>query len=290
MYRVPGPTALRLLATALLLVPFLAVPSAHAAQPVRAVHPVRTVPASARAVSARRPALVFDEEFGAARWGRRGAVWSDRTTAYPDGFSDPGNAKLDRVQPAAMTVSGGLLHLTATAGTARGPWRTGLLTTEPWHGGVLGGDGFQLRTGDYAVVRLRLPSRQDGGGHGAWPGVWTWRGGNEVDLMEWHSETPDIIELTNHARGAGSQACVHSPLVNFGRWITVGVRFGATAVSWYLGDDSHPLRPATQDRLGVGPSWHAYLIANLSVSAQPGRFPTATRPITMAIDRIQVYR
>jgi len=245
---------------------------------------------SAEAVPAHRAALVFDEQFRSQDWGRRGAVWSDRTTAYPDGVSDRKDAKLDRVQAASMKVSGGVLHVTATAGSARGVWRTGLLTTEPWRSGAAGGDGFQVRTGDYAVVSLRLPSRTGGGGHGAWPGVWTWRGGNEVDLLEWHSETPDILEFSNHARAKATHDFAHSPRVGFGKWIEVGVRFGATDVSWYLGDGTHPLRLTYQDHKGVGAKWHAYLIANLSVSAQPGRVPTSTRPISMAIDRIQVYR
>lgn len=249
----------------------------------------------ARAAVARRPAapqaLVFDEEFNSPSWGRRGAVWAESTVAYPDGGrADRNDAKLDQLEPAAMRISHGALQVTATARTAHGPWRTGLLSTEPYGSGAAGGNGFQLRTGDYAQVRLKLPGRQDGGGHGAWPGLWTWRDGNEVDLMEWHSETPDIIEFANHSEGADTFAFVHSPLVGFGKWINVAVRFNADDVSWYIGDDTHGLRLAQSDRTGVGPDWHAYLIANLSVSAQPGRFPVSTRPITLLIDRIRVYR
>ncbi|MHA6760225.1 LamG domain-containing protein [Streptacidiphilus sp. PAMC 29251] len=292
MRAMPHASALRAVlaaALALVLTPLLSVPvpSAAAAAQARTAQ-ART--ANVRAAPARKQTLVFDDEFGSQRWGRRGAVWSDRTTAYPDGFSDLAGAKLDQVQPAAMKTSGGLLHVTATARTALGPWRTGLLTTEPWNQGAAGGNGFELRTGDYAVVRMKLPGRLDGGGHGAWPGVWTWRDGSEVDIMEWHSETPDIIEFANHARSVGTHAFPHSPLVGFGRWITVAVRFGATDVSWYLGNDTHPLKLLYHDRSGVGAGWHAYLIANLSVSDQPGRVPVGTHPITMAIDKIQVYR
>ena len=271
----PRAFLLRLVAVALLLV------AALSATPTRPAGAVGAAPP-------RHGALVFSDQFRSVTWGRRGAVWADRTTAYPDGVRDRGDAKLDRLQPAAMHVAGGALHITATAGSAHGTWRTGLLTTEPW--GSTGGNGFQVRTGDYAVVRLRLPDRAGGGGHGAWPGVWTWRGGNEVDVLEWHSETPDILEFSNHVRRAPTHDFAHSALVGFGRWIQVGVRFGATDVSWYLGDDTHPLRLAYHDRKGVGARWHAYLIANLSVSGQPGRFPSSTHPISLAIDRIQVYR
>ena len=242
------------------------------------------------AAAAGHAALVFDEEFRSPSWGHSGARWADSTVAYPDGRSDRNDFKLDQVDPAAMTIKNGVLQVTATARAVRGAWRTGLLSTQPWGSGATGGNGFQIRTGDYAVVRMKLPGGRDGGGHGAWPGVWTWRDGNEVDLVEWHSETPDIAEFANHSQGADAYAFVHSPLVGFGRWITVAVRFGATDVSWYLGDDTHPLRLAKSDHTGVGKDWHAYLIANLSVSAQPGRFPTATRPITLLIDRIQVFR
>ncbi|MFC1419117.1 beta-glucanase [Streptacidiphilus cavernicola] len=272
----PGAFLLRGLTVALLLVPALSAASAGPA--------VAAAPAGAPS----KGRLVFSEQFRARDWGRSGAVWADRTSAYPDGVSDRGDAKLDRLQPAAMTVSGGMLHVTASARSAHGAWQTGLLTTEPW--GAAGGDGFQVRTGDYALVRLRLPDRAGGGGHGAWPGVWTWRGGNEVDVLEWHSETPDILEFSNHTRKVPGYDYARSPLVGFGKWVEVGVRFGATDVSWYLGDGTHPLRLAFQDHKGVGAGWHAYLVANLSVSDQPGRVPSSTHPITLAIDRIQVYR
>lgn len=268
-------SVLRVPVAVVMLAPLLSVQAVQSAQP-------------AGAAPAKRTVMVFDEQFRSRDWGKRGAVWADRTTAYPDGVSDRKDAKLDRLQAASLKVGGGALSVTATARSARGAWKTGLLTTEPW--GAAGGDGFQLRAGDYAVVRLRLPSRQGGGGHGAWPGVWTWRGGNEVDLLEWHSETPDILEFSNHVRAKAAGDFAHSPRVGFGKWIEVAVRFGATNVAWYLGDDTHPLRLAYQDHKGVGAKWHAYLIANLSVSAQRGRVPTSTRAISMAIDRIQVYR
>ncbi|MFC1431124.1 beta-glucanase [Streptacidiphilus sp. N1-3] len=305
MSAVARASALRVLAAALVATSLLLAPSAlpalAAPAPPRVAPRVapRAVPALAPAAPslalaapARRWRAVFDDGFGSPRWGKRGAVWSDRTSAYADGASDPDQFKFDRVQAAAMKVSHGQLHITASPTTAavHGPWRTGLLTTEPWHGGVAGGNGFQLRAGDYALIRMRLPGRQDGGGHGAWPAVWTWRDGNEVDLMEWHSETPGIIEFANHTPGASSYSFVHSPLVGFGRWITVAVRFGATDVGWYVGDDTHPLRLAYQDHVGVGAKWHAYLIASLSVSAQPGRLPSSAHPISMAIDRIRVFR
>lgn len=274
MRSINSASALRVLTTALLLaapLPLRTVPAAHAAQ---------------RSASA----PVFDEEFRSADWGRRGAVWSDHTTAYPDGSSNPAGYKLDRVQASSMSATNGLLHFTATARSARGPWQTGLVTTEPWHSQVDGGRGFQLRTGDYARIRLRLPGSRDGGGHGAWPGIWTWRGGNEVDVLEWHSEVPDTAEFANHTRNPAPHRFVRSALLGFGRWITVGIRFGATDVSWYLGDDTHALTSAYDDRTGVGTQWHAYLIANLSISDQPGRTPTSTQPVTMDIDSIVVYR
>ncbi|WP_152626312.1 glycoside hydrolase family 16 protein [Streptacidiphilus carbonis] len=269
-------SALRLLAAVALLALFLPTPAARAGAP--------------RAGAVRAQALVFDEEFNSPSWGHRGAVWTDTTVAYEDGRSDRRDAKLDQLQPGAMSISHGALNITAKARTAHGSWGTGLLSTEPSASGTTGGNGFQLRAGDYVVARLKLPGRQDGGGHGAWPGIWTWRGGNEVDVVEWHSETPDIAEFANHSGGADSFDFHHSPLVGFGKWITVAVRIGATDVSWYLGDDTHGLRLAKSDHTGVGADWHAYLIANLSVSAQPGRFPASTHPITMQIDRIRVYR
>jgi hypothetical protein len=236
--------------------------------------------------------LVFSDSFQKHDWGRHGAVWCPHTSAYPDGRTNPKDWKLDRITPRALTVVRGEgLEFRATPVTRRpaGQWATGLLTTEPWDGGSCGGNGFMVQAEDYVLVHLRLPGRAGGGGHGAWPSVWTWKNGdNEVDVLEWHSEAPDRAEFVNHAGGGAGQ--VRSRLLGYGRWVYVGARFGKRTVTWYLGDSPARMRAVFSDRRGVPSDWQAYLVVNLSVSAQAGRTPTALTPLTTVVSAVKVYR
>ncbi|WP_152648923.1 beta-glucanase [Streptacidiphilus anmyonensis] len=237
--------------------------------------------------------LVFGDDFHERDWGSRGATWSTYSTAYPNGRTNPENWKLDKVTPGAVRLGkGGGVQFRATPVTRRpaGAWAAGLLTTEPWGDGSRGGNGFTLRPGDFVLVHLRLPTRDGGGGHGAWPGVWTWKdGGNEVDILEWHGETPDVAEVVNHV-GGNAYAWVHSRLLGFGRWVYVGARLGRDTVTWYLGSSPAHMRAVFSDGRGVPSDWRAYLVVNLSVSAQEGRVPDALTPITSELSSVRVYR
>ncbi|MEY9878021.1 hypothetical protein ABH931_007545 [Streptacidiphilus sp. MAP12-33] len=249
--------------------------------------------AAARAVPPPQTPMVFSDLFHKADWGRPGAVWCQYTSAYPDGRTNPGDWKLDSTTTAAMSlVKGGgvLLRAHPLTHSPLGPWATGLLTTEPWNGGPCGGDGFMVRPDDYVVVHLRLPNRTDAGGHAAWPGVWTWKDGdNEIDILEWHSELPGVAEFVNHVDGDVG-ALVRSSLLGFGKWVYVAARLGTDTVTWYLGDTPQHLKAVFSDHKGVPAGWRAYLIANLSVSQQPGRAPTTLTPITTQISSVQVFR
>ncbi|MBF9067226.1 LamG domain-containing protein [Streptacidiphilus fuscans] len=237
--------------------------------------------------------VVFSDLFRKTDWGRPGAVWCPYTSAYPDGRTNAPNWKLDYTTTSAMSVvkgGGVLLRATPRTRSPHGQWATGLLTTEPWDGGPCGGDGFMVHPDDYVLVHLRLPERTDGGGHAAWPGLWTWKDGdNEVDILEWHSETPGVAEFVNHVDG-DIGALVRSSLLGFGKWIYVGARLGTDTVTWYLGSTPQSMKAVFSDHKGVPLDWKAYLIMNLSISAQPGREPTTLTPITTEISSVQVYR
>ncbi len=260
--------------------------------PVALTAPPQTATASP-SVPGPRAKLVFSDYFTTQDWGRPGATWSTYSSAYPNGRTNHEDWKLDRVTPGAVTlVQGGGVQFRATPATRRpaGTWAAGLLTTEPWGDGSRGGNGFAVRPGDYVVVRLRLPDRDGGGGHGAWPGVWTWKDGdNEVDILEWHGETPDLAELVNHV-GGHAYAWVRSGLLGFGKWVYVGARFGTRSVTWYLGGSLTHMRAVFSDHQGVPSDWRAYLVVNLSVSSQDGRTPVALTPITSEVSSIRVYR
>ena len=254
------------------------------------VTPQQAVAASA--VPPQTP-LVFSDLFRKADWGRPGAVWCPYTSAYPDGRTNPGDWKLDRTTPGAMSIvkgGGVLFRARPLTHSPHGQWATGLLTTEPWDGGPCGGNGFMVQPDDFVLVHLRLPGRTDGGGHAAWPGVWTWNDGdNEVDILEWHSELPGLAEFVNHVDGDVG-ALVRSKFLGYGKWVYVGARLGTDTVTWYLGDTLKDMKAVFRDHKGVPVDWKAYLIVNLSVSQQPGRVPTTLTPITTQISSVQVYR
>lgn len=68
--------------------------------------------------------------------------------------------------------------------------------------------------------------------------------------------------------------------------MTIGVLYGANSVSWYVNGVE-----VFSDTTGVGTSFSAYLILNLSVDA--GTYhpaPQNNTPITSAADYVRVYR
>ncbi|MFE0255809.1 beta-glucanase [Streptomyces sp. NPDC059010] len=224
----------------------------------------------------------WSEEFDAPiAWG---AKWvGDRSSAYRYGDHNPDDDKLDWLDPACVTVANGVAVFTATpAGrtleNGRPAWRTGLLTTE------YSAEGFQVRTGDHVETRVRLPSAT-----GAWPALWTWKdGANEIDSFEYHPDNPDLLELSNHVTCSPASSAYHTDAGAIGpdRWVTIGTRYGARCVDWYVnGDHVH------SDGTGVGTDWSAYLILNLSLSAgEHHPAPCAPEPVTFAVDHLRVYR
>ncbi|MEV5876240.1 hypothetical protein AB0L75_18800 [Streptomyces sp. NPDC052101] len=223
--------------------------------------------------------LAFDEEFdGPIAFGSR---WNGSTTsAYRYGNHNPGDTKLDWLTPSAITVNGGIGTFTATPSShtlenGLRAWNTGMLTTE----GTT--QGFRTRTGDYAEVRVQLPSAI-----GAWPSLWTWfNGDSEVDGLEYHPDNPNLLEIVNHVHPAYIYDTDASN-INPGAWITVGIQFGATDDDWYLNG-----KPIYSDHTGVGSTWSPYL--NLSLSVCDGDFhpaPKGTAPITFNVDYVRVWR
>lgn len=223
--------------------------------------------------------LAWSEEFDTPiAWG---AKWvGDRSSAYRYGDHNPDDNKLDWLTPSCVTVSNGVATFTATpAGrtleNGRQAWHTGLLTTE------YSDEGFQVRTGDHIETRVRLPC-----GTGAWPALWTWKdGGNEVDSFEYHPDNPHLLELSNHVNSA-STYYTDADAVAPDRWVTVGTRYGADCVEWYVNGAR-----VFSDGTGVGADWSAYLILNLSLSS--GRYhpaPSGPAPITFDVDHLRVYR
>ncbi|WP_081973571.1 hypothetical protein [Kitasatospora phosalacinea] len=223
--------------------------------------------------------LVFNESF--TNPPLLGTTWNATTTsAYRYGNHNPDDDKLDWLQTGALSTGSGANTFTATPGANRlengkQSWDTGLLTTENTQ------QGFQVRPGDYAEVRLQLPS-----GTGAWPALWTWKdGGNEIDSFEYHPDNPNLLELSNRINSAGTYY-TDADEIYPGAWVSIGVHYGAYNNDWYI---NHKL--VFSDHTGTGPNWSAYLILNLSICAgywHPS--PTSDNAITTAADYLRVWR
>ncbi|MCQ9133729.1 family 16 glycosylhydrolase [Streptomyces hilarionis] len=198
------------------------------------------------------PQVVFTADFTSTRQWVAGRSW-----AYPNGGPvNPGDNKLDHLTADPAYSRSGTFRATLRKD---GLWNTGLLTTEGSE------EGFTVRAGDELEARVRLPHEA-----GAWPAIWTWRdGGQEIDVFEYHPDNPDLLELTNHVRGANSY--YRDPAVRPGGWVDLRVRFGSRSVVWWVNGTR-----VFADRQGVGRFWHAYLIVNLSVCA--GRYHPPPAP------------
>ncbi|MDH6130416.1 family 16 glycosylhydrolase [Kitasatospora sp. GP82] len=223
--------------------------------------------------------LTFDEEFNQPiAFGTR---WIGTTTsAYQYGNHNPNDDKLDWLQQSAVTVANGVATFTAQPSShilenGKRAWNTGLLTTEG------SSEGFQVRTNDYIETRVQMPS-----GLGAWPALWSWRNGDtEIDKYEYHPDNPNLLELTNHINPS-LDYYTNAGAVAPGNWVVIGVLYGANSVNWYVNGAK-----VFSDNTGVGTSFSAYLILNLSVDA--GEYhpaPPNNTPITSAADYVRVYR
>ncbi|MGW1508664.1 beta-glucanase [Streptomyces sp. NPDC002394] len=212
--------------------------------------------------------LVLDADFSSADQWVAGHSW-----AYPDGGpTNRGDNKLDYLVEDPSYSRTGTFRATRRDD---GLWDAGLLTTEG------SAEGFQVRTGDVLEARVRLPVET-----GAWPAIWTWLdGGQEVDVFEYHPDNPDLLELSNRVRGR--YLYFRDPAVRPGAWVDLRVEFGARSVVWWVNGAR-----VFDDRRGVGRSWRAHLIVNLSVCA--GRYHPAPDPDVSAmsyeVTELRVYR
>ncbi|MFI9359774.1 hypothetical protein ACIG5E_01725 [Kitasatospora sp. NPDC053057] len=256
--------------------PTAAPTTAPTASPSATASPSTPAPASPIAGKS----LTWSDEFnGPINWGQR---WvGDKSTAYRYGNHNPDDNKLDWLNKNNVSVANGVATFTATPGgptleNGQQSWNTGLLTTEG------SAEGFQVKTGDYAETRVKMPSVT-----GAWPALWTWKNGNgEIDSFEYHPDNPNLLELTNHVNPGNPDYYTDAKAVAKDQWITIGTYYGANSVDWYVNGVK-----VYSDGKGVGADFSAYLILNLSVGA--GKYhpaPQGNTPITFAADYVRVYR
>lgn len=159
-------------------------------------------------------------------------------------------------------------------------WNTPLVTTEYLP------NGFEFLPGDTCTVKIKLPPER-----GAWPAIFTWGrdnppggptgsppGKGEVDLFEYHGDTPHRLEFTNHAipsvyyyepAGLSSWA---------GKWIDLRVDFLANGVKWYVNDN------LIFTGTGVQSYWRAWPIVSLSVASAANQYHAEPDPAVNVMD------
>ncbi|WP_137994923.1 beta-glucanase [Streptomyces vilmorinianum] len=211
---------------------------------------------------------VFTADFASTEQWVAGRSW-----AYPNGGPiNPDDNKLDHLVEDPSYSRTGVFRATRRPD---GRWNAGLLTTEG------SAEGFLVRAGDTLEARVRLPVE-----NGAWPAIWTWLdGGQEIDVFEYHPDNPDLLELSNRVRGG--HLYYRHPSIRPGAWVDLRVELGARSVVWWVNGEQ-----AFADRRGVGRTWRAHLIVNLSVCAgryHPAPDPAATE-MSYEVTELRVYR
>ncbi|HEX9016730.1 MAG TPA: discoidin domain-containing protein, partial [Chloroflexota bacterium] len=138
--------------------------------------------------------LVFDDEFSGSTLDS--TKW---TTCYPwanpsTGCTNTGNNELEWYMPSGVSVSNGVLNLTATNQPSGGkPYTSGMVSSAP--------NRFSYQYG-FIEARVKLPA-----GKGMWPAFWTLPSDQswppEVDVMEMWSD-PTAIYMNDHWSSGGA--------------------------------------------------------------------------------------
>lgn len=208
-----------------------------------------TPPVSTPPVTTPDPNVVFNASFD-----NRNDWVVGKTSAFPAGTggiqTNPGDDKLDAISPAWAPVGGEFI---ATRSAVKPPlWNADLVTTEG------SPNGFKAKPGDTLEAQVTVYTDK-----GAWPAIWTWAGPSaEVDLFEYHSDNPTMLELTNHVTG-GSKGTTYdyaNGVVTPGKTFDLKVSFLTTGVQWFV--DGKLVFTGS----GVPSNWSGYLIVNMSVS------------------------
>jgi len=280
------------IALSILLLLILLMTSAFLAPPAAAQnfsHPAfSTSPASA--LSPTIPSsdqLLFDDEFDGdqldlTKW-YRCYNWADETT----GCSDGPPYDLEWFWKYNVSVSGGMLNLTARKHDRGHEYTSGIVTTG---GSPTAPPSFTFQYG-YMEMSAQFPP-----GKGMWPAFWllpadgSWP--PEIDAMEWLGNTPTIdyatihwgIERHGHHPSSGTSYDTGEDLS--AGFHTYGVDWQADYVTWYF--DGQPIKKFT--RVADIPHKPMYIIVNLAVGGWIGP-PDKTNhfPAVMQVDYVRVW-
>lgn len=227
-------------------------------------------------------AVVFDAPFSDT------TNWTvGRTSSYPGSSpqTNTGDNKLDRISPSISAPVGGVFNATRYNSTY---WNADLVTTEYAAGG-----GFEMLPGDTLTADVTLGSER-----GAWPAIWTWGrdyppgysgvqpGHGEVDFFEYHTDNPNLLELSNRTRSGAYHYYTNSQIAP-GLPFALRVDVDTDSVVWFINGQQ-----VWEDGQGVPSYWRAWLIVNLSVCAgqwHPAPLSSQTS-MQYAVENLRVWR
>lgn len=217
--------------------------------------------------------LTFHDEFNGSSLNR--TRWID---SYAHGDRTHGAAELEYYAPNNVTLSGGMLHLTAEKQPDHG---------KPYTSGMICSYGHFAQTYGWFEIRCRVPA-----GKGFWPAFWLLPAAGawppEIDVLEVLDDKPSTVYMTNHwAAGTHQQHGENWTGPDFSQdFHTFAVDWEPGKITWYVDGAIRATSTA-----GV-PAEPMYVIANLAVGGDWPGDPNATTPFpaSMDIDYIRVYR
>jgi beta-glucanase (GH16 family) len=239
----------------------------------------RSIPAADR--------LLFDDEFDGdqldlTKW-YRCYTWCDETHGGSYGLP----YDLEWMWKYNVSVSGGMLNLTAKKNDRSHKYTSGVITTG---GSPTSPATFAFQYG-YMEMSARYPA-----GKGMWPAFWllpadgSWP--PEIDAPEWLGNTPMIDYVTihwgvdHHGHHPSSQRAYNTGEDLSAGFHTYGVDWQADHVTWYF--DGKAVKNFT--KVSAIPHKPMYIIVNLAVGgwiAPPDK--TNRYPASMLVDYVRVW-
>jgi len=225
--------------------------------------------------------MIWHDEFDGATLN---PVW--HTAQYWDrDHTVVGQGELEAYDASAVSVSGGMLYLTAREEEKYGmSYVSGLVQTGGYDGDP-SHPKFSFTYG-YMEVRAKIP-----GGQGIWPAIWmmpaSYNDGNgELDVLEVLGNEPNVANFSLHRNGNRTRTWTGPDLSQ--DFHTYGVDWQPDHVTWYVDGVA---RMTMTDPALICPE-AMYPILNVAVGGDWPGAPDATTPFpaTMSVDYVRVWQ
>lgn len=184
--------------------------------------------------------------------------------------------------PSGVRVSGGALHLVATAKPTRGQTKSGSPLTYPYTSGMVTTRKSFAFTYGYVQIEARIP-----GGTGTWPALWllpksgAWP--PEIDIMENYGSAHSFNTTVFWSGASGvldySRKIPRSSSDLTDGYHTYGLLWRPHSLTWYL--DGKVVHKYTGSHVPRKPM---YLLANLAIDGK------AASGSTFSIRSVEIYR